>query len=90
MKYFLALLIILGLLSVTQALASPQAFSLPQWTVDGGGGTSSSTNYSLRGSIGQPDAGILNGGGYILGGGFWPLGVRESEWNNIYLPLVRR
>lgn len=90
MKYLMALLIILGFLSVTLALAAPQSFSLPWWTVDGGGGTSSSAHYSLSGSIGQPDAGVMTGSGYIQEGGFWPVRVRESEWNNIYLPLLSK
>jgi hypothetical protein len=90
MKYLVAVLIILGLLSVTPALAVPQAFSLPWGTVDGGGGTSSSESYALSGSIGQPDAGVLVGDDYILGGGFWLGWVIESEGNSIYLPLIKR
>ena len=38
---------------------------------DGGGGTSTGDNYSLQGSIGQPDAGWLEGGSYVIEGGFW-------------------
>jgi len=40
-------------------------------TVDGGGGTSSGGSYELSGTIGQPDARALSGGGYTLLGGFW-------------------
>ena len=43
-----------------------------EWTsIDGGGGTSSGGNYSVRGTIGQPDAGAMSGGTYTLEGGFW-------------------
>jgi hypothetical protein len=57
-------------------------FSLPafadydiSWhTIDGGGGTSSSGTYIVRGTIGQPDANEMAGGRYELSGGFWPGG----------------
>ena len=41
------------------------------WTVDGGGGTSSAAQFTLNGTIGQANAGVMSGGGYILRGGFW-------------------
>lgn len=41
------------------------------WTVDGGGGTASAGAFELRGTIGQPDAGVASGGGFTLAGGFW-------------------
>ena len=50
-----------------------------QYTVDwhkiaGGGGTSTNGQYSLSGTIGQPDAGgPMTGGNYSLTGGFWSL-----------------
>ena len=46
-------------------------FDLSWSTVDGGGGASSG-GFSLEGTIGQPDAGTLSGGGFTLQGGFWP------------------
>jgi hypothetical protein len=85
--------LLLGLalvLLVTSALADAQTFSLPWWTVDGGGSSSNSASYSLSGGIGQPDAGVLDSGGYILGGGFWPGRVRQSQGKDLYLPLVSR
>ena len=48
-----------------------QNYSIDWFTIDGGGGTSSGGAYSLSGTIGQPDAGILSGGAYFLTGGFW-------------------
>jgi len=39
------------------ALARMDGFSLAWWTVDSGGGTSSNADFSLSGTIGQPDAG---------------------------------
>ena len=41
------------------------------WYTIGSGGTSSGGPYQLTGTIGQPDAGYLDGGSYELLGGFW-------------------
>ena len=63
-------------------------YDLSWWTVDGGGDTfSSGGGYTLGGTIGQPDAGVLTGGDYTLGGGFWGGGAVAAEYN-VYLPLV--
>ncbi len=40
------------------------------YTVDSGGGVSSSGDLTLVCSIGQPDTGVMTGGGYTLGSGF--------------------
>ena len=40
-------------------------------TIDGGGGQSSGGQYSLTGTIGQPDAAYSAGAQYELLGGFW-------------------
>jgi hypothetical protein len=50
---------------------SAQNYSIDWFTVDGGGGTSTGGVYSVSGTIGQPDAGIMSGGNYTLQGGFW-------------------
>ena len=52
-------------------LANAQ-YAIDWFTIDGGGGTSSGGNFTLTGTIGQPDAGTLSGGNYTLQGGFWP------------------
>lgn len=58
-------------------------------TIDGGGVTFASGGaFTLGGSIGQPDAGVLAGGAYTLKGGFWP-GAAGMAWR-VYLPLVLR
>jgi len=63
-------------------------YDLSWWTVDGGGGAlSSGPGYSLGATIGQPDAGVLSGPGYILAGGFWQIG---GTVYHVYLPLVMR
>jgi len=52
-------------------LANAQ-YAIDWFTIDGGGGSSSSGSLTLSGTIGQPDAGTLSGGNYTLQGGFWP------------------
>ena len=51
--------------------ADGQTYSIDWFTIDGGGGTSTGGVYSVSGTIGQPDAGVLTGGPYTLAGGFW-------------------
>ena len=53
-------------------------------TVDGGGGVSTGAAYILSGTIGQPDAGDMSGGDYVLTGGFW--GVKWSALCMVDLP----
>lgn len=46
--------------------------SIDHFTIDGGGGTSSGGDWSITGTIGQPDAGpALIGAGFTLEPGFW-------------------
>jgi hypothetical protein len=62
-------------------------YDLSWSTIDGGGYTfSTGGDYTLGGTVGQPDAGSLTGGGYTLVGGFWG-GVAQYC---VYLPLVLR
>jgi hypothetical protein len=69
MKKFI---LIFGLLIPT--IGFTQSYSINWYKVAGGGGTSSGGNYSISGTIGQPDAsGAMTGGGYSLTGGFWSL-----------------
>jgi hypothetical protein len=62
-----------GLLAGALLLAwhSLGQYSIPWHTVDGGGGASAGGGYSLKGTIGQPDAGTLAGGNFVVEGGFW-------------------
>ena len=50
------------------AIAEP---AITRFTVDGGGGRLAGAVYELSGTIGQPDAGVLEGASYELVGGFW-------------------
>jgi hypothetical protein len=60
---------LLTLLALSTAHAQP--YSIDWSKVAGGGGTSSNAQYSVSGTIGQPDAGSMSGGNYTLTGGFW-------------------
>lgn len=54
------------------ATCAAEPFSIPWYTVDGGGGLSSGASFSLAGTIGQPDAGApMQGNAFTLRGGFW-------------------
>jgi hypothetical protein len=56
------------------ALSQAQNYSIDWYKIAGGGGTSSNGQYTVSGTIGQPDAGgPLTGGNYSLTGGFWSL-----------------
>jgi hypothetical protein len=80
---------LIAMVTTGAALASNQAYTLDWWTVDGGGWTSSGGNYTLGGTIGQPDAGVMQGGAYTLVGGFWGGTLTEGDYE-IYLPAVIR
>ena len=90
-KKILLLSILTALLALTVAVtaASPLAdgFSIPWWTVDGGGGASQGGTFTLNGTVGQADAGTISGGNFSLTGGYWSITmVRFSN----YLPVIRR
>ena len=63
--------LVVGLLLPGAPLLQAQSFSLDWFSVDGGGGVSTGGVYSVSGTIGQPDAGMMSGGNFLLQGGFW-------------------
>ncbi len=65
-------------LDVFLSRQGPTNYEIPWHSIDGGGGTSSGENTVLKGTIGQPDAGIMTGGGYLLNGGFWDKEINPS------------
>ncbi len=88
---FLLLAIAVLLLSLGLIVLAQDGYDLSWWTADGGGYTySTGGGYELGGTVGQPDAGVLAGGGYVLGGGFWRGGAVALPPYRIYLPLVMR
>lgn len=66
------LFLLFGLL--IPSLGFTQSYSIDWYKVSGGGGTSTNSQYSIAGTIGQPDAGgAMSGGNYSMTGGFWSL-----------------
>jgi hypothetical protein len=66
--------IILFFILLIPSLGFAQQYSINWYKISGGGGTSSNGNYSVTGTIGQPDAsGAMSGGNYSVTGGFWSL-----------------
>ena len=59
------------LLVILVASAASGQYELSWYTIDGGGGQSSGGDFTLTGTIGQPDAAWSKGGDYELLGGFW-------------------
>ena len=91
MKRRLLFTALFALLLLTGFAFALNDFSASWWTVDGGGGTFSTGGaYTLGGTIGQPDAGLLTGGPYTLGGGFWAGGEVVVPPRELFLPYVKR
>jgi hypothetical protein len=63
------------LLALLLALAAQgQSYSVDWYKISGGGGTSANGQFSVAGTIGQPDAGgAMSGGNYSVTSGFWSL-----------------
>ena len=77
----LAMLLVVALPMGFTATGVSQEYTLTRQTVDGGGVMNSSNGaITLSGTIGQPDAGVMIGGGYQLSGGFWfPIVAGDCE-----------
>ncbi|MBK8986555.1 MAG: hypothetical protein IPM39_10815 [Chloroflexi bacterium] len=86
-----SLLVLVLLLAAGALYAETTGYNLNWWTVDGGGGHLSGTGYTLDSTIGQPDAGRMSGGNYVLAGGFWGGDRTEATGEyGVYLPTVLR
>jgi hypothetical protein len=86
----MALGALLALLLVTSVALAQEGdpYDLSSSTMDGGGYTFSvGGDYELGGTVGQPDAGCMQGGTYLLCGGFWPGSAAQADYYT-YLPLV--
>ena len=64
-------LLVLVVVAIRLTPLFAQNYAINWHTVGGGGGTSSGGIYSLSGTIGQPEAGVLTGAQFELVGGFW-------------------
>ncbi len=60
-------------------VALAQNHEIVRQTIDSGGGQVEGTQFSLQGTIGQPDASsAVESGGYQLSGGFWPGSINQD------------
>jgi hypothetical protein len=85
----IGIIVILVIPNIVDAAPPPEeGFQIDWWTVAGGGGESTDGSYNLKGTIGQHDAGSLQGGDYGLQGGFWVEGVQKIVEFIIHLPLI--
>ncbi len=84
-----ALLVLILLATIlTVVSAAGDSFSLPWWTIDGGGLESQSGAFSLASTTGQPDTAIMAGQDYSLLAGFWPsLELNGEAKHLLYLPM---
>jgi hypothetical protein len=73
MKAFVRRVIVAVTVTATVAAVVGQDYSIDVSRLGGGGGTSTGGVYLVSGTLGQPDAGTMNGGVYKLDGGFWSL-----------------
>lgn len=88
---YLFLLIACGLplLSVI-SVSAVGSYSIDWWTIDGGGAISSAgDDFSLAGTIGQPEYGTSSAESYSLSSGFWG-GDGAAEIYRIILVLIFR
>jgi hypothetical protein len=66
--------LLLAAVLAAPGLLSAQTYSIDWYKVSGGGGSSTNGQFSMSGTIGQPDASsAMTGGNYSLAGGFWSL-----------------
>ena len=68
--------------------AAPPTNTQDWWTVDSGGGASQGGTYSLSGTVGQAEPGLVYGEEYSLAGGFWA--ALQAALEKLFLPLVGR
>jgi hypothetical protein len=89
MKRTLMILLAVTLLGGGIALMQGGSFDVSWFTVDGGSAvTSAGSVYKLRGSIGQPDAGRIGGGPYLLSGGFAAMPLVTSTPRTPAIPAL--
>jgi hypothetical protein len=67
MKKLILILILMGV----PLLASAQTYQIDWYVIGAGGGTSTSSNYQLSGTIGQPIVGMSSSTNYTIDAGFW-------------------
>lgn len=83
----LIIVLLMALILIGGVLAAVQSYEINWWTADGGGGILTGGNYRLRGTLGQADFGVMEGGEFSLQGGFWGISASSSGYN-VFLPLT--
>ena len=87
---FLSLAVLALSTSVTVASAAANA-DISWSTVSSGGGHSTGSTYSLKGSIGQVVVDASTGGNYSVDSGYWSSTANsEDRDTDVYLPLIQR
>lgn len=83
-------LVTVSLLAAVTLAASVADFGLWWHVIPSGGGHSSSADYALDGSAGQPAVGALGSASYRLGTGYWygMAAPAPPPGYKIYLPIV--
>ena len=62
--------------------SSAQNYSINSHVVAAGGGTSTNAQFTVSGTIGQPESGgTMTNGSFSLVGGFWPVFAVQTEGN---------
>ena len=86
--FLITILCLLVGLSGNPAQADTSDFVIQWFSIDNGGVMESSGgSYTLRGTIGQPDAGVISGGDFTLQGGFWNSDTANTLLD-IFMPVV--
>ena len=71
-RYSIILMALTFALAGSEPIKGGPDYDLSRNSIDGGGVMrSTGEEYELSGTIGQPDAGVMEGGGFTLSGGFW-------------------
>lgn len=81
-RMILVILLILFLLPAS-ATMYPQAYTMIQYVIAGGGGHSTGGPYALEFTVAQPVVGTVQGGSYQIGAGF----LHPSVYY-VWLPLI--
>ncbi len=85
---------VLAVLLLSVSVTATGSYQIPWWSVDGGGGSSVGDRFALAGTIGQPDAGHMEGDHFALTGGFWAQPVESipvpPEGYRLYLPIMMK
>lgn len=85
----LALSLIAGIVAGGVVAQGSAHYQMPWSAMGAGGGTSSSTHYTLVGTIGQGVTGAGASTHYKLGAGFWPgFSLPVPGGRPVYIPFV--